>query len=221
MRKAFLASLRRYPATAGLMLVALVFYPAGFGLNHGPGADWFGALLSWMTATPVAWVGGQYRFLGLGETLAQGEWWRLLSPMFLHFGLLHLGFNLLWVWVIGQRIEVVNGTATLLLLITLSSLCANLTQYAMSGPGLYGGLSGVVYGLLGHAFVFSRLKPERDLGLPTGLYVFMLGFMLLGFTGVVGFLLQAGVANGAHLGGLLAGLFSGGVAGIAARLKAA
>ena len=128
--------------------------------------------------------------------------------MFLHFGWMHIVFNLLWTWEVGRRIEQLAGTSTLAAVVLVSSLIANLTQYVMSGPGLFGGMSGVVFGLLGFAFVWDRgMKPAT--GLVPGIYAFMLVFLVLGFTGVFNFLGEGALANGAHLGGLVAGLATG------------
>ena len=215
MTKAFFAAARRYPVAVGFVVAGVVFYPLTYGVAAGEP----GRLLLWMTITPAEAAGGGYRFLGLGATVARGEWWRLFSPMFVHFGLAHLAFNLLWVWVVGQRVEAASGRVALLTLVLLSSLGGNIAQYGMTGPGLYGGLSGVVYGLFGHAFVYGRLNPGRDLGFPIGLYVFVFGFLLLGVAGVIDWLLQISVANGAHLGGLAVGLVFGGVAGGVARWR--
>ncbi|MGI9323100.1 MAG: rhomboid family intramembrane serine protease [Pseudomonadales bacterium] len=206
------AALVSAPLTMGLVITTIAFFPATFGALEG---DYSAALLL-MTFVPVEFIAGQAYFLKLGAVADQGEWWRLLSPMFLHFGSVHLVFNLLWVWEIGRRIEMVNGWGWLLALTLVSSLAANLAQYLMAELSLFGGMSGVVFGMLGHALVFSRLNPSRSLGLPTGIYIFMLLYLALGFTGLID-LFGLSLANGAHLGGLIAGLLTGCLAGLPAR----
>ena len=114
-----------------------------------------------------------------------------------------------WVSEIGRRIEMMGGISRLLLVVLVSSLAANFQQYFMSGPSLFGGMSGVVFGLLGYALVWSRLVPTKDLGLPVGIYIFMLAFLVIGFSGAIDFLLPGTLANGAHLGGLLGGIAVG------------
>ena len=150
----------------------------------------------------------------LADTLGNGEYWRLFTPMFIHFGLIHLVFNLLWVWEVGRRIEIVSGTSVLLLIIIVSSLAANLFQYSISGPSFFGGMSGVVFGLFGYGAVWSWLVPSKTIGLVPAIYKVMLGYLLLGFTGIFSFLGLGDLANGAHLGGLIAGLLVGSVAGL-------
>ena len=156
--------------------------------------------------------GFQY-FMSFSSTWEQGEWWRLVTPMFLHFSLLHIVFNLLWVWEIGRRIELINSSLVLFFLVIGSSVLANIMQYLLFGPSLFGGMSGVVFGMLGHSFLWDRIMPSRKLGIPNAIYVFMLVYLLVGFTGVIDLFGQGSLANGAHLGGLLAGVFTGGLTG--------
>ncbi|MFL2528141.1 MAG: rhomboid family intramembrane serine protease, partial [Candidatus Azotimanducaceae bacterium] len=125
-----------------------------------------------------------------------------------------LVFNLLWVWEVGRRIEIVSGTSVLLLIIIVSSLAANLFQYTISGSSFFGGMSGVVFGLFGYGAVWSWLVPGKTIGLAPVIYKVMLGYLLIGFTGIFSFLGLGDLANGAHLGGLIAGLFVGSVAGL-------
>ncbi|WP_027857117.1 rhomboid family intramembrane serine protease [Marinobacterium jannaschii] len=140
------------------------------------------------------------------SSLASFEIWRLLTPMFLHFSLPHLLFNLLWVWVVGSRIERSQGVWALLGLVTTSALLANVAQYLVSGP-LFGGMSGVVFGLLGYAWLWDRKYPANPVGLPPALMGFMLFWLALGYTGALEAMGFGSIANTAHLAGLVAGLF--------------
>ena len=137
--------------------------------------------------------------------------------MFIHFSWLHIVFNLLWVWEIGRRIEYVHGSWAFIGVVMFSSLAANVLQYFMSPPSFFGGMSGVVFGLLGHALVWSKAlpsigSPRQDMGVPNGVYIFMLIYLAIGFTGAIDLLGLGSIANGAHLGGLLGGLLTGGLA---------
>ena len=174
---------------------------------------------------PLTLVGftedGTYLYFDTFEgTLQRGEYWRLITPMIIHFGWIHLVFNMLWLWEFGRRIEMRCGSVLLLLAVLLSSLAANLLQYQFSGPSLFGGMSGVVYGLLGYALVWSKLWPSQDMGMPNGIYIFMLAFLALGFTGAVDLLGFGSIANGAHLGGLVAGVIVGTIVTLVLRGKA-
>lgn len=156
-------------------------------------------------------------FSDLSDTLASGQWWRLLTPMFIHFGILHLAMNTLWFWELGRRIEARQGPWTLLVLTLLFSLAANFAQYLHAGPSLFGGLSGVLYGLLGHCWIFQRLAPNNAYRLPPGVLVMMLAWLLICMTGIFELLQFGAIANAAHVGGLLAGCLTGLVGGVLAR----
>lgn len=129
--------------------------------------------------------------------------WRFVTPVFMHFTLLHIVFNVFWWWYLGGRIEKTLGTSWLLALFLFSGITANVIQYLMNGPN-FGGMSGVVYGLLGFCWVYS-FRRATPLYLPPGLIVFMLLWLVLGYTGV----LWVNVANEAHLAGLLSGCLAG------------
>ncbi|MDM3870314.1 rhomboid family intramembrane serine protease [Porticoccus sp. W117] len=132
--------------------------------------------------------------------------WRWLTPIFLHFGISHVVFNCLWLWVFGSRLEHVLGSAKLLLLITLTGLGGNIAQYLWSQSVSFGGMSGVVFGLMGYLCVRQKLKPHPLLNLPPMLYGIMFIFLVLGITGTLWQLFGSAIANGAHLGGLLTGM---------------
>ena len=130
---------------------------------------------------------------------------------------MHIVFNCLWCWELGKRIEVALGSVNLAGLFLVTAILSNSIQHLVSGPVLFGGLSGVVYGFLGFAWVAGRLN-RRWLGLapPTPIMLFMVGWLLvclLGVFDVLGF----SVANGAHVGGLLTGAALGAVFALAYR----
>ena len=72
-------------------------------------------------------------FIPWRDSLSQGEVWRLLTPIFIHFGIVHLAFNMLWLWVLGQRLELFLAKWQFLALIVVSAVCANLAQYLWTG----------------------------------------------------------------------------------------
>ena len=203
------ANLWRYPLTMALIAINLILLPIGLNttaLLHE------NSLLHSMTLLQFELIGRDLFFATLAETFIAGEFWRLLTPMFLHFSWLHIVFNMLWVWEIGRRIELLAGTSTLLLVTLVSSLGANLTQYIMGGAGLFGGMSGVVFGYLGYCLVWDRLVPDQSTGLRPAIYWVMLAFLVLGFTGAFDLLQLGALANGAHLGGLVCGSVTGAIA---------
>jgi len=134
------------------------------------------------------------------------EWWRLVSPMFIHFSLTHLVFNCLWIYVLGSKIELYDGHFTFLNLVIFSSVISNLAQHFFGGSLLFGGLSGVIYGLLGYCMIIEFEYKKNIYDLPPAIYMFMLVWLILGFLGVLNLFGFGNVANFAHLGGLISGI---------------
>lgn len=182
----------------------------------------------WVQAGPVTLVVMALCFvlslmslLGLGNWLfswlhfpapLDSQWlqfWRFLAPAFMHGDLVHLLFNLVIWWYLGGKIEQGLGSQKLLLLLLVGAFIPNLWQGLWEGYGFLG-LSGVNYALIGYLALVYRLKPE--LHIPPALIGFMVFWMLLGFmTNPSSWLTgsSAGMANLAHLGGLLVGLAQG------------
>lgn len=146
-------------------------------------------------------------YIPLQESLSQGEAWRLVTPIFLHFGIIHLVFNMLWVWILGQRLEWFLGKWQFLLLVIVSGVIANFAQYLWTGLSNFGGMSGVLYAFVGFILVAQRLTPHPLLNVPGNILGFMLLWLVLCMTGVVDLFIAGGIANANHVGGLLAGMF--------------
>ncbi len=137
------------------------------------------------------------------------EWWRLITPTFLHFSFTHLIFNCLWIYVLGSRIEIIDGKVVFFTLFFLTALSSNLGQYFYTGNFLFGGLSGSVYGLLGFCFILDLDYRGQRYDLPPALYIFMFLWLLIGFTGILKILGFGNIANIAHLVGMIAGFMLG------------
>lgn len=162
-------------------------------------------LMRWFTIVDFQVRGEQIYYPSLMTTISDGQLWRLFTPAFMHFNLPHILFNLLWVWVVGRRIELLLGLPALLLIFLFSALSSNLAQFWVSGP-MFGGMSGVVFALLGFAWLWDRKNPANKIGLPPALMGFMLFWLMLGFTGFLEGVGLGAIANTAHLIGLLSGL---------------
>jgi GlpG protein len=141
--------------------------------------------------------------------LINNEWWRLITPTFLHFSMTHLVFNCLWIYILGQRIEKLDGLSFFLLIFILTGILSNAGQFFWTQQYLFGGLSGSVYGLLGYCFIIELDGRHGRYGLPEALYLFMFIWLLVGFTGVLSFFGFGNVANTAHLIGMIAGFIIG------------
>jgi GlpG protein len=154
--------------------------------------------------TPV--ISKLYFSAYLGRTFPEiraGQVWRLVTPAFLHGGLLHLLFNMLWLYQLGGQIEVQeSGRAVAVMVLVFASLC-NTAQYLVSGP-LFVGMSGVVYGLLGYIWMMTRFQVGTRYMLSEQTVMFMLLWLGLCLVGIIPY-----VANTEHVVGLLLGVMWG------------
>lgn len=162
-------------------------------------------VMSWFTIVEFHVQGNKVYYSDLLTSVSGGQVWRLFTPAFMHFNLPHILFNLLWVWVVGRRIEICLGWPVLLGLFLFSALASNIAQFWVSGP-MFGGMSGFVFALLGFAWFWDRLRPAQMIGMPPALMGFMLLWLVLGFSGALDALGLGSIANTAHLAGLIAGL---------------
>ena len=133
-----------------------------------------------------------------------GEYWRLLTPIFIHFGPMHLVFNMMWLFQLGCMIEARRGVSTLAALVIVTGTLPMVAQYLVSGPGFVGGMSGAVYGLAGFVWLRGKKDPASGVGLDAQSWIIMMIWLVLCMTGAMG-----RIANTAHLAGLLIGLVWG------------
>lgn len=143
--------------------------------------------------------------ISLSEFLNTGEIWRLITPTFLHFSFMHIFFNSLGMWDLGRRLELLLGKMNFLLFFVVTATLSNIAQFLWHPAGFFGGISGVVYALVGFIMVSHKLAPNKLTAVQPAELGFMLLWLVLCMTGVLDSLIGGGVANAAHLGGLLAG----------------
>lgn len=147
-------------------------------------------------------------------SLKRGQGWRVITPMFLHGDEFHLAFNMLWIFFLGSVIERLHGSLFMLGLTIFSQLGAMALQVGLpdaawvpeplvSSPFVIGA-SGVVYGLFGFLWIRPIVNPSYPAQLVPLNIVIMIAWLFACMTPLV-----PNVANGAHLGGLLAGMFCG------------
>ncbi|QBF83145.1 rhomboid family intramembrane serine protease GlpG [Shewanella maritima] len=127
--------------------------------------------------------------------------WRVFTPSLMHGSIMHVVFNLLWWWYLGGKIENRLGTMPLLTLLLVAGTLPNIVQYFVSGPNFLG-ISGVVYALVGYSYLMGKRSPQSGIFLPDSYMGFMIIWLVLGFTDILG----VSMANGAHIGGLAVGL---------------
>lgn len=164
----------------------------------------------------VAKIKGQDTSLDEGPLflrIRRGEIWRLFTPCLLHGNLLHILFNMLWLWYLGRPIEQRIGPFRTLLLTLIAGIGSNIIQYMMSGP-FFIGYSGIVMGLAGFVWMRERLAPWEGYPLNKATILFLFFFIAAIFgLQVVAFFIQIftsshfapQIANTAHIAGALIG----------------
>jgi len=136
-------------------------------------------------------VGSDGQLIGV----AQGEWWRLVSAAFLHYGPLHLGMNMLVLWIIGPPLEEYFGHGRYALVYLVSGLAGSAGALLWSPNALTVGASGAIWGIMGAALVLEARKIWVFGGQAMGLVVFNLAITFL----------IPGISIGGHVGGLIGG----------------
>jgi GlpG protein len=205
------AVLRRIPVTtvliAGSVIVGLV---SGLGQNL--------KVLTWLTVADLRGEGGTVA--GGLDAVLHGEVWRLVTPIFIHFGIMHIVFNLLWLRDLGPLIERRWSSWTLAWLVLASAILSNVAQFVVNwdlasgvryANALSGGMSGVVYALLGYVWIRGHQDPAAGIRLNPTVVWMMLAWLGLCMTGLLG-----PIGNTAHAVGLLVGVVWGGVAALPA-----
>lgn len=158
---------------------------------------------------PVSLLG-----MKINELILQGQYWRLITPVFLHGSLLHLAFNMYALYALGPELERHYGRWRFLALYFLSGFVGNVASFMFStNPSL--GSSTAIFGLLGAEGVF--LYQNRDLFGSNARKALMNIIMVAGFNLVIG--LSPGIDNWGHIGGLIGGLSFSWVAGPQLKVK--
>lgn len=139
--------------------------------------------------------------------LRAGEVWRLFTPIFVHFGVLHLLFNGLNWWEVGQQLESRKGVTFFAPMVLVTAAVTNLGQFAWSywvaplEAAAVGGLSGVLYAMFGYAWIKGRVDPADGIGVTPRTATTMFIWLFVCMTGFLG-----PIANAAHVVGLVCGI---------------
>ncbi|MCG8709708.1 rhomboid family intramembrane serine protease GlpG [Brenneria sp. 4F2] len=167
------------PLTLLVMVAAIAVYLLMQALGYGP-------------------VMARLSYPDAGQEL---QLWRWFSHALLHFSALHILFNLMWWWYLGGPVEKTLGTRKLLMITLISSVASGWAQSWFSGI-YFGGLSGVVYALMGYVWLRGEREPDGHLFMPRGMMIFALLWLIAGYFDILGM----SIANAAHVAGLVVGL---------------
>lgn len=182
---------QQLPVTMTLMVLNLVVFAIGAIASSDQG----GYLSGSMTKFHVRW-------LLWGPFVARGDWWRLVTSGFLHFGLLHVALNMFVLYQLGRLLEPIIGRLRFAMVYGASLFGGAAMVLLISPHDPTAGASGAIFGLLGCAIVYLRARGVNIW--QTGLGTMLLINLVLTFT-------ISNISIGGHLGGLIVG----GVCGLA------
>ena len=186
-RQPFSASIRGAPATSFFVAANLLFF---VGVLFTGGTDGRAGLLNL-----IDW-GAKF-----GPLIADGEYWRLVLPMFLHVGFFHLLTNLFGLIIFGSMVERIFGARNFVAIYLAAGVIGNVASF-VAGPNLSVGASGAVFGIFG-AFGVYLLLNRRLLGQVGRQQLTSIGVIVA--INIVFGLSVSGIDNAAHIGGLVAG----------------
>lgn len=137
--------------------------------------------------------------------VANGEWWRLLTAIVLHIGILHLAFNSLALLVFGGLIEEAFGPLRMIALYLVTGFTASVTSYTFGSPVVAAvGASGAIFGMLGAWLAYNLRRRSLSLArsnVQSAMFLIAIN-LVFGFT-------VPGIDNLAHIGGLISGVAAG------------
>jgi GlpG protein len=190
---------QRAPITIALMVASII---VGVWTNLGKDLG----KVAQLTIAPIVPVGENAAMFPPVDRveLWTHEPWRLLTPIFLHFSIWHILFNMIMLWQLGLVIEMLRGSWRMAILALLIAVSSNLGQYLWTGSPFFGGMSGVVFGLFGYVWMKSRYEPGSGFFLAPNSVVMILGWFVLCVVGII-----PNVANIVHGVGLVVGVILG------------
>ena len=156
--------------------------------------------INWFNFSPLTFHAATNQPITTLTPWENGSVWRLIAPIFMHFSWFHLLGNLALFYYVSIRLEQRHKKVTLLLWLLVLSISSNTSQYLHASHPIFGGLSGVIYGLLALCWMRTYLN-YNDYQIPTSIYAFSLIWLILCYTPLI-----SNVANMSHLSGLLTGL---------------
>jgi GlpG protein len=165
------------------LIIASVLVTA---LMNVPGPMYGRILMNLTFSAKAITEDGEIRDTGF-DAILHGQVWRLITPIFIHFGLAHLFFNMMAMRYLGERVEMRKGTWRFALLVVVAAIASNagesLKPLGTSSEEqfrVFGGMSGVIFALAGYLWIKGQTDPDDHLSLDQRSVNWMLGWFLLG-----------------------------------------
>ncbi len=206
---------RSTPVVLTLILISiLVFVLTNWGEQEGPGLR---SMLQFSSSIAY-FKDGRGPATDVWMNIRAGEIWRLVTPMFIHFGIMHIAFNMMAIYDFGGQIESRLKSGWFVLLVLGLAIISNSAQVLVnscleqttefSQVGNFGGMSGVNYGLFGYVFIRSYVLQDATYRLQPGTSLLLFAWLILCFASNYGVIDMGigSVANTAHVSGMLAGM---------------
>lgn len=196
--------------TANIFVAMLMWASSGFGWD---------AVLAFPQNVLLAY-GAKVNFLINGAVNHQHQWWRFVTPIFIHVGFLHLLLNMYGLWQLGPLVERLYGSAKFVVFWVVTGICGVVASYITVRPGMHvsslgrflfkaddpvsAGASGALFGLVGVLFVFGiKFRHELPENFKRAFGTGMLPVILINF--FIGYAGRNLIDNAAHVGGLISG----------------
>ncbi len=179
---------REAPVTSSIMAVTVLVFLAQIATGFPVG----------LLSTGGGWV--TEHGLLFGPLIAEGEWWRVVTPGFLHLGILHILLNMYLLYVLGRMLEPELGSLQMLAVYITSLIAGSLGALILEPNTPSAGASGAIFGLMGMALVIARSRQIREAVQQIGVLVLINLVITFG---------ASGISKGAHLGGLIGGALCG------------
>jgi membrane associated rhomboid family serine protease len=135
-----------------------------------------------------------------GPLIAHGDWWRVITAGFLHFGIIHIAFNMYLLYVLGKMLEPAIGSLRYGIVYMTSLLAGSLGAMILEPQTPSAGASGAIFGLMGLALVIAKSRGINEAVRQIG------GLIVINLVLTFGY---SGISKGAHLGGLIGGALAG------------
>jgi membrane associated rhomboid family serine protease len=176
-----------FPATVVLIAINVIVYL--IEIAHGGGG-------TSMTTRTVYDLGGLW-----GPAVSEGgDWWRTITAGFVHVSIIHIGFNMYLLFILGRLMEPSIGTARFVVLYFASLLAGSFVALLLEPNTVSAGASGAIFGVLGATFIIAR---GRRLDAVAG----QIGILIL--INLVFTFADGSISVGAHVGGLVCGVLCG------------